>query len=78
MDHPLLAIAQPVTHMTGDGIIALFGTPIAHKDHAIRTCHAALAMQDAIRRYSKGAGLPMAAVHPAWVVLALNPLTAYV
>src|SRR5262245_22053395 len=54
MDHPLLAIAQPVTHVTGDGIIALFGTPIAHEDHAIRTCYAALAMQDAIRRYSEG------------------------
>ena len=38
----------------GDGIMALFGAPIAHEDHAIRACYAALAMQDAIRRYSEG------------------------
>src|SRR2546430_1205499 len=36
----------------GDGIMALFGAPIAHEDHAIRACYAALAMQEAIRRYS--------------------------
>jgi class 3 adenylate cyclase/tetratricopeptide (TPR) repeat protein len=36
----------------GDGIMALFGAPIAHEDHAVRACYAALAMQEAIRRYS--------------------------
>jgi len=43
-----------VNQVMGDGIMALFGAPIAHEDHAIRACYAALAMQDAIRRYSEG------------------------
>ena len=40
-----------VNQIMGDGIMALFGAPIAHEDHAVRACYAALAMQDAIRRY---------------------------
>src|SRR5262245_31414062 len=36
----------------GDGIMALFGAPVAHEDHAVRACYAALAMQEAIHRYS--------------------------
>ena len=41
-----------VNQVMGDGIMALFGAPIAHEDHAVRACYAALAMQDALRRYS--------------------------
>ena len=41
-----------VNQVLGDGIMALFGAPIAHEDHAVRACYAALAMQDAMRRYS--------------------------
>jgi class 3 adenylate cyclase/tetratricopeptide (TPR) repeat protein len=41
-----------VNQVMGDGIMALFGAPIAHEDHAIRACYAALAMQETIRRYS--------------------------
>jgi class 3 adenylate cyclase/tetratricopeptide (TPR) repeat protein len=38
-----------VNEVLGDGIMALFGAPIAHEDHALRACYAALAMQAAMR-----------------------------
>src|SRR5262247_2074732 len=41
-----------VNQVMGDGIMALFGAPLAHEDHAVRACYAALAMQAALRRYS--------------------------
>jgi DNA-binding SARP family transcriptional activator/predicted ATPase len=37
-----------VTHIRGDGVTALFGAPIAHEDHAVRACYAALAMRASI------------------------------
>jgi Adenylate and Guanylate cyclase catalytic domain len=42
-----------VNQVMGDGIMALFGAPIAHEDHAVRRCYAAHAMQDAIHLYSE-------------------------
>src|SRR2546426_9962749 len=41
-----------VNQVMGDGIMALFGAPLAHEDHAVRACYAALAMQQAIRRFT--------------------------
>ncbi len=44
-----------VNRVLGDGIMAIFGAPLAHEDHAVRACYAALAMQQAIRRYTADA-----------------------
>jgi class 3 adenylate cyclase/tetratricopeptide (TPR) repeat protein len=41
-----------VNQVMGDGIMALFGAPIAHEDHAIRACYAALAMQTSVQQYA--------------------------
>ena len=42
-----------VNQVLGDGIMALFGAPLAHEDHALRACYAALAMQTAMRTYTE-------------------------
>ena len=44
-----------VNQVMGDGIMALFGAPLAHEDHAVRACYAALRMHEAIRRYGEEA-----------------------
>src|SRR6266567_1152745 len=41
-----------VNQIMGDGIMALFGAPIAHEDHAVRACYAALAMQATVKQYA--------------------------
>src|SRR5213594_1705981 len=41
-----------VNQVLGDGIMALFGAPVAHEDHAVRGCYAALAMQESVKRYA--------------------------
>jgi class 3 adenylate cyclase len=43
-----------VNQVMGDGIMALFGAPVAQEDHAVRACYAALSMQEGVRRYAAG------------------------
>ena len=43
-----------VNQVMGDGIMALFGAPLAHEDHAVRACYAALRMQEAVKRLRRG------------------------
>jgi len=42
-----------VNQVMGDGIMALFGAPLAHEDHAARACYAALRMQESVKRYGE-------------------------
>src|SRR4030095_2031915 len=42
-----------INQYTGDGIMALFGAPIAHEDHAERACYAALHLRDELRRFGQ-------------------------
>ena len=43
-----------VNQVMGDGIMALFGAPLAHEDHAVRACYAALRMQQAVKQHADG------------------------
>src|SRR5215813_11089624 len=50
LEHMMEAVHRyegTVNQVLGDGIMTLFGAPIAHEDHAVRACYAALTMQDA-------------------------------
>jgi class 3 adenylate cyclase/tetratricopeptide (TPR) repeat protein len=40
-----------VNQVMGDGIMALFGAPLAHEDHAARACYAAMRMQETVTQY---------------------------
>ncbi|MGH7323180.1 MAG: ATP-binding protein [Candidatus Rokuibacteriota bacterium] len=42
-----------VNQVMGDGIMALFGAPLAHEDHAVRACYAGLRMQETVKRYAE-------------------------
>ncbi len=42
-----------INQYTGDGIMALFGAPIAHEDHAQRACYAALQLRDELTKYAR-------------------------
>src|SRR5712692_4889516 len=56
LEHLMAAVHRyegTVNQVMGDGIMALFGAPVAHEDHAVRACYAALAMQAAMRRYAE-------------------------
>ncbi|CAB1084533.1 Adenylate cyclase (EC / Guanylate cyclase (EC [Olavius algarvensis Delta 1 endosymbiont] len=45
-----------INQFTGDGIMALFGAPVAHEDHAQRACYAALSVQKSILEYGDKIG----------------------
>jgi len=54
LEHMMEAVHRyegTVNQVMGDGVMALFGAPLAHEDHAVRACYAALRMQDRISRY---------------------------
>ena len=58
LEHMMEAVHRyegTVNQVMGDGIMALFGAPLAHEDHAVRACYAALRMQEQIRRYAEQA-----------------------
>src|SRR2546426_2948475 len=42
-----------VNQVMGDGIMALFGAPLAQEDHAVRACYAALRMQESVKKYAE-------------------------
>jgi class 3 adenylate cyclase len=58
LEHMMEAVHRfegTVNQVMGDGIMALFGAPLAHEDHAVRACYAALRMQELVKRYSEDA-----------------------
>src|SRR5512144_925375 len=67
LEHMMEAVHRyegTVNQVMGDGIMALFGAPLAHEDHAVRACYAALRMQDSVKRYAadlrRTEGIPVA------------------
>jgi class 3 adenylate cyclase/tetratricopeptide (TPR) repeat protein len=59
-----------VNQVMGDGIMALFGAPVAHEDHAVRACFAALRMQESVTRY--GDELRRSGTAPVQIRVGLN------
>jgi class 3 adenylate cyclase/tetratricopeptide (TPR) repeat protein len=66
LEHMMEAVHRyegTVNQVMGDGIMALFGAPLAHEDHAVRACYAALRMQESVKHYAEGVfrtyGLPV-------------------
>jgi class 3 adenylate cyclase len=57
LEHMMEAVHRyegTVNQVMGDGIMALFGAPLAHEDHAVRACYAALRMQESVAQYAEG------------------------
>ena len=60
-----------VNQVMGDGIMALFGAPLAHEDHAVRACYAALRMQEQVTRLRRR-GAPRRTGSPLQIRVGLN------
>jgi class 3 adenylate cyclase len=57
LEHMMEAVHRyegTVNQVMGDGIMALFGAPLAHEDHAVRACYAALKIQESVKHYAEG------------------------
>jgi predicted ATPase/class 3 adenylate cyclase len=57
LEHMMEAVHRyegTVNQVMGDGIMALFGAPLAHEDHAVRAGYAALRMQESVKKYAEG------------------------
>ena len=58
-----------INQFTGDGVMALFGAPVSHEDHAQRACYAALSIQKTMGEYGekieKDTGAPNKAMTPS-------------
>src|SRR5262245_24027891 len=57
LEHMMEAVHRyegTVNQVMGDGIMALFGAPVAHEDHAVRACYAALRMHQSVGLYADG------------------------
>src|SRR5919197_6493473 len=50
-----------VAQLTGDGVLALFGAPVAHEDDSERAVRAALAIREALTRYAGDVGIDVSA-----------------
>jgi class 3 adenylate cyclase/predicted ATPase len=66
LEHMMEAVHRyegTVNQVMGDGIMALFGAPLAHEDHAVRAGYAALRMQESVKKYAenvqKTEGIPI-------------------
>ena len=58
LEHMIAAVHRyegTVNQVMGDGIMALFGAPLAQEDHAVRACYAALRMQETVKRHAEEA-----------------------
>jgi class 3 adenylate cyclase len=56
LEHMMEAVHRyegTVNQVMGDGIMALFGAPLAHEEHAVRACYAALRMQESVKKYAE-------------------------
>ena len=73
LEHMMEAVHRyegTVNQVMGDGIMATFGAPLAHEDHALRACYAALRMQEAVSRY--GAEVQRSQGVPVTIRVGLN------